>query len=196
MGMGELTADELAPLFDTRQPIEGPHYRAAQAAWRAFRAEDPRELQALLATDLSALPFLAAALARHLEEFPSTANGLSRSEQHLLELVSSGTSDVWALFPRMHEGEDCFYVADESFWNMIDDLASASPGLLDLETASRSAGMLPRGSVTLTDAGRDVLAGRADRIRLCGIERWLGGTHLTASSPWRWDEGTRRIVAS
>ena len=34
------------------------------------------------------------------------------------------------------------------------------------------------GVVTLTDAGRSVLAGRLDRVVACGIERWLGGVHL------------------
>jgi hypothetical protein len=186
-GMGELTPDELASLFETRQPVDAPHYAVAQAAWRAFRSSDPRDLLALLSTDLPALPFLAAALRRHLEEFPSTTNGLSRSEQHLLELVAAGHRDIWQLFPMMHEGESCFYIADQSFSRVFSDLAAASPPLLDAATEPEVRGALPRGTLTLTAAGRDVLTGRADRVRLCGIDRWLGGVHVTTESPWRWD---------
>ena len=46
---------------------------------------------------------------------------------------------------------------------------------------------LPKGEFALTQAGRDVLAGAADRVALCGIDRWLGGVHLNGRGPtWRW----------
>ena len=35
-----------------------------------------------------------------------------------------------------------------------------------------------RGTVALTEVGWAVLAGRADRVALGGIDRWLGGVHL------------------
>ena len=47
----------------------------------------------------------------------------------------------------------------------------------------------------VTEAGRDVLAGRADHIQRNGIDRWLGGIHLRGGEPlWRWDERGRRLV--
>jgi hypothetical protein len=39
----------------------------------------------------------------------------------------------------------------------------------------------------LTAAGERVLAGEDDRVELLGIDRWVGGTHVTAESLWRWD---------
>ena len=52
------------------------------------------------------------------------------------------------------------------------------------------------GSISLTETGRAVLAGRQDRVAICGIDRWLGGVHLqTDASIWRWDEARQRIVA-
>jgi hypothetical protein len=51
-----------------------------------------------------------------------------------------------------------------------------------------------RGLVTATDAGREALAGRRDRVA-CGLDKWLGGVHLkSGSNVWRWDESRRRIV--
>jgi hypothetical protein len=48
--------------------------------------------------------------------------------------------------------------------------------------------------VSLTDIGRAVLAGNADRVQTCGIDRWLGGVHLHGHGPvWRWDEGRQRV---
>ena len=38
------------------------------------------------------------------------------------------------------------------------------------------------GVVQLTAAGREILAG-ADRVARYGIDRWLGGVHLTGQGP-------------
>ena len=49
--------------------------------------------------------------------------------------------------------------------------------------------------VRLTASGANVLAGRADQIRLNGIDRWIGGVHLEGRDvQWRWDDGTEAIV--
>ena len=46
----------------------------------------------------------------------------------------------------------------------------------------------------VTETGREVLAGRADHVRLNGIHRWLGGVHLEGSEArWRWDETARSL---
>jgi hypothetical protein len=40
-----------------------------------------------------------------------------------------------------------------------------------------------------------VLSGEADRLALIGIDRWIGGVHLSGDRPgWRWDEGTENLV--
>jgi hypothetical protein len=46
----------------------------------------------------------------------------------------------------------------------------------------------------LTRAGQAVLRGEADRVELLGLDRWVGGTHLTPENAWRWDPAGRRLV--
>jgi hypothetical protein len=47
----------------------------------------------------------------------------------------------------------------------------------------------------LTAAGRAVLAGEADAVRLRGINRWIGGVHLEGpEAAWRWDRESLRLV--
>ena len=46
----------------------------------------------------------------------------------------------------------------------------------------------------LTRAGTRVLDGSQDAIELNGIDRWIGGVHLTANPDWRWDPETRQVV--
>jgi hypothetical protein len=193
-GLGELTPDELGSLFDTRQPVSTVQYELATRAWEAFRAADPLALDALVGTDTSALPFLAAALQRHLEEYPWTRDGLSRTERRLMTLAQPGPIDIWKSFPLMHEDETAFYIADSSLSQVVKDLESATPALVSVAVTSTVPGRLPAGTIELTDAGRSVLAGEVDRVELCGIDRWLGGVHLVGTRPiWRWDDDRQKI---
>ena len=194
-GLGELTPEELASLTKTRQPVSDPQYDLAQRAWRAFREPTPEALDALSQSDTSALPYLAPALRRFLQEYPSTRDGLSLTERRLLELAGRGSIALSKAFPLMHEGERVYYVTDGSIAAMAETLARTSPALLTLDVSGDSEGHVLRGSVTLTDTGRSVLAGKSDRVALCGIDRWLGGVHLqTGGRLWRWDDARQGIV--
>jgi hypothetical protein len=186
-GLGELAPGELGSLFETRQPVTDGQYDVAARAWDAFRADSPGALLALLGTDTSALPFLAAALRRHLEDYPWTRDGLSRTERRLMTLAEHGPIDIWKAVPLMHEDETVFYIADSSLWHVVAELQAATPSLVSVAAPSTAAGRLPKGSIALTDAGRSVLGGHADRVALCGIDRWLGGVHLVGSGRmWRY----------
>ncbi|HYE88526.1 MAG TPA: hypothetical protein VEA16_19325, partial [Vicinamibacterales bacterium] len=163
-------------------------------AWAAFRSPDPRTIETMLRSDTSALPFLAAALARHLEEFPSVRDGLSRSERRMMELARGAPAEIHRAFPAMHDGERAFYITNTMFIDRARDLARSSPPLLELEIMDSEAA-LPAGTIGLTDAGRDVIDGHADRVRWCGMDRWLGGVRVAGRGPtWRWSAGEARIV--
>jgi hypothetical protein len=196
-GLGELTPEELAPLFDTRQPVTAAQYDLAERGWDAYSAQTPEALQRLLETDTSPLPFLAAALTRFLEEYPWTTDGLSRFERHLLQLLERGPDTLLAAFPRMQEGETAYYMTDSSLGDLATALASTSPPLLAVDRPSGHGPQLLRRIATITDAGREVLSGGQDRISLCGIDKWLGGVHLTDAGPiWRWNPDRGQIVKS
>jgi hypothetical protein len=49
-------------------------------------------------------------------------------------------------------------------------------------------------NLRLTPDGERVLGGEADRVELLGVDRWIGGTHVTSDTPWRWDAAARRLV--
>ena len=196
-GLGELTPDELAPLLDTRQPVRDEQYGLAADAWRAFRSATPEPLDGLRRANTAALPFLGAAIARFLQDYPSTADGLSLTERRFLSLASRGPIDLRAAFSRMHDDEAAYYITDTSLSELAQALSAASPPLVSIARAAESAGGLPAHTITLTETGRAVLAGERDRVAACGIDRWLGGVHLRTGGPlWRWDEERQRIVHS
>jgi hypothetical protein len=194
-GLGELTPEELGPLFETRERVTVEQYTLASRAWQAFRGPTPVPLQDLLRTDTSALPFLGPALARHLEEYPWTTDGLSRTERRVLELASAAPIDTHATFPRMHDLETAFYVGDSSYWHVLEGLSSSSPALVELTTRKATDGTVPPGTISMTDFGRAVLSRAEDRVRRVGFDRWLGGVHLSGSGPmWRWDPARSEMV--
>ena len=194
-GIGELTPAALETLFQTRRPITPDQLTLAARAWSAYRSADPRAIEQLLQGDTAALPFLAAALSRHLEEFPSDADGLSRSERRLMELALDRPVDIREALPRMHDGETAYYITDLSFFDAANALASSSPPLLTIILAKPNGSAMPVGTLELTVQGRNVLLGRADRLQLCGIDRWLGGVHLQGRGPvWRWSRSGGHLI--
>jgi hypothetical protein len=194
-GFGELSAQDLPGLFEARRPITPAQIALATRAWIAYRSADPRELEHFLDSDTSALPFLARALGRHLEEFPSDIDGLSRSERRMMDIAREAPADIQQAFRRMHEGETAYYITDISFFDVANGLATATPPLLIINLKHPKDSEMPVGTLELTTHGRDVLRGQADRVRLCGIDRWLGGVHLEGRGAlWRWSGGERRLI--
>ena len=195
-GLGELEPRDIGSLLATRRPVTRVQYDLAKAAWTAFRASRPVHLEELVHGDTAALPYLAPALRRHLQEFPWTSDGLTRTERRVLTLALGDPIEIRAAFARMHDDETAFFIGDSSFWSLVRDLASSSPALVELTTEGGAAA-LPRATIALTDAGRSVMRGDADRITLCGIDRWLGGVHLSSSTGlWRWDASRSRLVGT
>ncbi len=203
VGLGQLTPAQLAGLFPQRHAITGDELALARAGWAAFRAPDPTAFVALLASDTAALPFLAGALTRLLEEYPGVGDGLARTERQILELVAAGVDAPALLFAQAQEREAAPYMGDLTFWTHLRTLSDGPAPLLALPDGARFALPAAQGGtaafnaqrLTLTDAGRSVLAGHADWATLAGLDRWLGGVHLLGHTPaWRWDRHEQRLA--
>ena len=106
-----------------------------------------------------------------------------------------GPVDLRTAWPRAVDGERWFYLTDSAFVDRTEALANSSPALVALRLQRGGERSFPAGEFELTGAGRDVLAGSADRLRLCGIDRWLGGVHLAGRGPsWRWNDAQRCVT--
>lgn len=202
LGLGQLTPDQLLSLLDTRAAVTATHVELGRRAWRAFTSPDPREIERVLESDTSALPFLGAALRRWLQEFPAKGSGLPRFERDILSVLAAGPQSIWSLFHALFHGEVSLLPTDSSFMSRIEALASGPRPLIAVHLESGDAPRrvtevnvlkLPKGTVTITDAGSEVLAGKADWPSLTPFDRWLGGVHVTTGSMWRWDVADGRI---
>jgi hypothetical protein len=197
-GLGELRPDQLASLIDTRRPVDRAQLDLGREAWAAFRLPDPRALERLLGADTSALPFLAPALVRHFEEFPSSQNGLSRTESQILTtLVTAGPMQAAELFPANIQCERVFFMGDNSLKHVIESLNDGPRPAITLTSLSSHQPRTWACRAEITPTGRDLLACQADWVRIHGIDRWLGGVYLRGhEAAWRWDDFHRQLVAA
>lgn len=176
---------------------------AGAAIWRALCEPSPDPVRKLRGSVPDAFRFLGPALDRFVEELPALANGLSRSEQVIVEAVAGGGLTPRDVFRRLLASEEAAFMGDWSAFRIIDDLAGAEePPITGLEGAYPCQGgpaeieTYLATPLALTDFGRSVLAGDADMIAVNGADRWWGGTHLRGRDCWRWDGAARRIVPS
>jgi hypothetical protein len=138
--------------------------------------------------DFPALPYLASALRRFLEEYPSTRDGLSRTEQQLLRAAASGREKREQIYFAASESEKAIFMGDSSAWLRLERLADGPSPALE---------RLPSNSYRITNQGKKLLAGEADWVHdRGGIDLWLGGVHLHgADAAWRWDAEANALRA-
>lgn len=192
-GLGQLSPDQLASLLGTRQRVTVRQTELGRAAWRAFTSNDPTSIERVLERDTSALPFLAGALVRFLEEYPAVGSGLSRTDRQIMDGLTRGMTNPADLFVATQQLEERIFMGDATFWTRLEQLARGPRPLVRL-SARPTHPAFPNADIELTDDGRRVAAGQADWIALDGIDRWLGGVHLVGRDVvWRWDPGRRKL---
>lgn len=204
--------EEIRALAEGARPVSALQLETARAAWSAFTAPTPEALAALAEKPLPALPFLSAALARLLEELPAPGSGLSLTEERILEKLKDGPMEAGRLFGAVQEMDKAAFLSDLAFFLRLDGLAFAPEPLitgLPFPSKAREMSFAPgegseaesayrayaRALVQITPKGEDAFAGRFDHARENRIDRWLGGTHVSADALWRYDRARRRLVA-
>jgi hypothetical protein len=199
VGLGQLSPAQMADLFPTRQAVSAEQLSLGHEAWEAFRAPTPFPLADLLARDTAPLPFLAAALLRLLDEYPSVETGLGRTESQVLRALSQGAETFPAVFVASQDMESRPFMGDTTLWARIGMLATGPAPAVRFGThvGVPKSGLPWQGiPLELTRFGQAYLEGTADLVRDHGIDRWIGGVHLSGYQvPWRWDRENNRLIS-
>lgn len=200
--LGQAQAERAAAYFAARQRVTERQMTLAVDAWQAFCNANPRMLAQMLRQDLSALPFLASAIERLLQEYPGPW-GVNRTERQVLQSVRDGVQDPAGLFRAVRAEEEIAFMGDASFWRVLEGLLRAPCALLHAEggrfvrpglSGCDDAFLALRFS--LTQKGRQVLDEERDWLAEQPIERWIGGVNFSGSGIWRWDCATRELTRS
>ena len=196
-GLGELTADELETLWPSRVAATPEMLAAAAAAWDAFRDHEPTALAARARAGVPELPFLGRALIRLLEELPAPRDGLSGTERRALQAIAAGATRPVAAFLAVQDLETAPFLGDTWFYRTLAVLGTGDARLLETQAGEplRTVTGHPQPKLRLTRTGERVLARKADRVTLLGVDRWVGGTHVTSANLWRWDPAARQLIA-
>jgi hypothetical protein len=193
-GLGELKPEQIATLRGRERPVTAPQLSVGKAGFAAFAAGEPRLLGEFLQQDISPLPHLRAALARMLEEYPWQGDGLARSRRQLLWSVKTCGGDLAAMFRVCTYMEAARYLGDVVFLDYADGLAEAAEPALHFIKSESGEETLPwQQLVLLTRFGEQLLTGEADFVAANGINRWIGGVHLTRDD-WRYSPATKTLL--
>lgn len=192
LGLGQLKPEQLAELWPRRTPLSRDAIDEAITAWIAVTSADPRALP-FLVRRVKALPFLAGALERHLEEYPDPTSGMSRTERQVLAAVARGEGAAEALFQASHASDPRYPITDTLLFATLATLGR--DGLLTGAPTSAEPAALRAATPAVTALGRQALAGAIDRVHEIGLDTWRGGVHLSGKGPaWRWDSRERKLI--
>jgi hypothetical protein len=201
-GLGELTAGELETLWPSRRRAGPALLEEAADTWAALREPEPTALAAAARRESAELPFLAPALRRLLEELPAPDDGLAGTERRALQAIAAGAETPPAAFVAAQRLEDAPFLGDTWFYRALAALGHGPNRLVETDEGAPLPPPPPLGDgrlfarleLRLTTAGERTLRGEADRVELLGIDRWIGGTHVTPDSTWRWHPAERRLI--
>ena len=189
IGLGQLTAPQLAELFARRIDVTPEMVAAAREGWTAWVHPTPELFAGIASRVTCPLPYLPAAARRMLEELPDIRSGLSRTERQGLEAVAGKAPSLHAAFAASQDMEARPWQGDAMFFGLMWELTQGTTPLLEAEggwptlTDGRK-----NPSLMLTERGRAVLQGIADYWAGAERDRWVGGTRLGAgATDWRWD---------
>ncbi|MBL4892478.1 MAG: DUF1835 domain-containing protein, partial [Rhizobiaceae bacterium] len=181
LGLGQLPLEAMRMLWNRRQPVTPQQLSLGAEAWEALRSPTPPALERIALSKNLALPNLSRALKRHLQEFPSSFNGLGLTEKFILEILNEESKTTGEIFRNMmNHYEPLPWLGDAMYWHILKSMSEASipalevtaqndhPGTPEEPLAGKRDWMVQKSQrqITITERGRDVLAGRTDYLSL------------------------------
>lgn len=192
-GLGQLPPEALWLLWERRMSVLEDQLALASRAWSALRSPSPEALFEVSKEDELPLPYLAAALRRHLAELPDRKTGLSLTQKLILEILAEGEQKAGQVFRElMMEREPLPWLGDLMFWAILKEMTRARVPVLVIEEGDDEA--WPKRTVKITDLGLKVLAGQCNYLDQGPTIRWVGGVEIVPSnSAWCWNNEIKRL---
>jgi hypothetical protein len=133
-GLGQLRPDQLAPLYDHRQPVTDAQFQFAVHVDKAFAIQDVSALTELAQARDAPLPWVPAAVSRWLQERPDPVTGLGRLEHLALDAIRAGCETPGDIFKSVAAADTPpQFWGDITLWAKINALAEREPPLVTID---------------------------------------------------------------
>lgn len=194
--LGMQSIDGIKALVNEIQPVSYEMVTVATTAWQVFTLNTPGEWFNLLEANTDCLPFLKDAVMRLLQEYPDVNTGLSQTQLSALQVVNEvGKVAANQLFNSYQQLEERRFMGDVVFWGYIAQLLEGDNALLTLQSGQSLSLPVTEDQVfSLTEKGRQVLAGNYHWPGSGVLDRWIGGVHMTPDDCWFWDNEKKTLV--
>jgi len=204
--IGRCSPSDIRSLRERVVKVPKSQFELAARAWYAFCAPTPQPWFDLLSLDLEVLPRMRATVRALLSELPATATGLRATERRLLERAAERGATWMSVVPPMLGLDEMGVFSYWELGRLLDGLARGSSpaieGLRDGPFGLALHGDLARlkayqlSELRVTSFGEALLRGEADIIPTRAVRFWWGGTKVTRTRLWRWDESTNSLSLS
>jgi hypothetical protein len=190
IGLGQLPPEALRLLWPRRCAVTENQLALAADTWHALTSDDPRALAAIMKAGTPALPNLAGALHRHFRELPSLENGLSLTQQLLLQVLATEATSIGRVFQVINGKLDPLPgYGDLMLLRTVDEMLQAARKPFERMPATGSNRFDDH--LSMTELGRAVLLGQQDWLSLQPPARWVGGVCIANTGrAWRWSEAS------
>ncbi|PCJ83313.1 MAG: hypothetical protein COA54_15670 [Thiotrichaceae bacterium] len=196
IGLGQLPPEAIRLLWQQRQAVSQQQLKLGKQVWNALGESSPLPLFEITnSKNIKHLPNMGGALLRHLQELPSTRNGLSLTEHITLELLNEESKTAGQLFGQLMRIRDPLpWLGDIMYWFILQSMMQTSQAVFEISKDDLKKPWQHR-LLTITDTGKKVLVGTHSWLSLDPTVRWLGGVKISAgNSCWHWDNKTERPI--
>lgn len=184
IGLGQLSPDQLEQLYtEQRQVVSAAQYQEASKLWYAFEQGNLTELNRIIRQGTQALPFLAAALKRQMQELPWTDCGMGLTLQLTLQMLrDKGPCTCGQLFRELTlKLEPLPHLGDLMFWALLKQ--AAVQGLIEI-APSRTDWPMCMVSIATPTSATNIGSW------------WVGPFDINRTDCPRWDPVTGQIVVT
>ncbi|WP_020526410.1 hypothetical protein [Flexithrix dorotheae] len=177
VGLGEIDAKIFPDLFENRIFLDGDDLKMANTIWAQYCSDNPLPLLDLADNAALKFPYLRPALEAHFKRFPSIFNGLSQTQQEILNFIQSEKIETERqLVGKMLRQENYYGFGDLQYFKTVDTINS----LIEKNV-----------SLCLSPLGEKVYAGKANFLSTEKNEFWLGGVK---NNQFFWDETLNELI--
>ena len=134
IGLGQLPPEAIRLLWQQRQTVNQQQLKLGEQIWNALGESSPLPLyEVTKSKDIKHLPYMGAALQRHLQELPSTRNGLSLTEQLSLEMLNEGGISAGQLFKKLVSDRDPLpWLGDIMYWFILQSMIQVTQPVFEI----------------------------------------------------------------